>query len=101
MKSPAKFQSRIVDIEAMQLTKENRADVLKWIPPEQVITRAWDPVNIHIANEHGAEMAEVGDWIIKGSRGEFYPCKDVTFKEKYAPQPEATQTGVGGVGAKR
>lgn len=30
-------------------------------------------------------IANIGDWIIKGIKGEFYPCKDDIFKETYEP----------------
>jgi hypothetical protein len=27
--------------------------------------------------------ANVGDWVIRGVQGEFYPCKDSIFRETY------------------
>lgn len=27
-----------------------------------------------------------GDWLIEGTEGEFYPCKDSVFQRKYEPQ---------------
>ena len=32
--------------------------------------------------------ADVGDWIIKGIRGEFYPCKPDIFEQTYEPVPQ-------------
>jgi hypothetical protein len=29
--------------------------------------------------------AQIGDWIIKGIQGEFYPCKPDIFKATYEP----------------
>ena len=34
-------------------------------------------------SKRGCQRAEVGDWIIKGVKGEFYPCKDDIFKMTY------------------
>lgn len=30
-------------------------------------------------------LAREGDWIIKGIKGEFYPCKPDIFQETYEP----------------
>ena len=30
-------------------------------------------------------IASVGDWILRGVKGEFYPCKDSIFTEAYEP----------------
>ena len=33
----------------------------------------------------GNMQASAGDWLIKGVRGEFYPCKDDVFRQTYEP----------------
>ena len=33
----------------------------------------------------GDMQGNPGDWLIKGTRGEFYPCKDDVFRQKYEP----------------
>lgn len=38
---------------------------------------------IIIPTLEGRMKGEVGDWIIKGVKGEFYPIKDTIFKETY------------------
>ena len=38
---------------------------------------------IRIQTPGGAIYASVGDYIIKGIKGEFYPCKPDMFKETY------------------
>ena len=37
----------------------------------------------------GTMTAQVGDWIIRGVKGEFYPCRDDIFQQTYAPVEEA------------
>jgi len=37
----------------------------------------------------GAMRAEIGDWIIRGVQGEFYPCKPDLFAATYEPVEEA------------
>ncbi len=35
---------------------------------------------------HGQDLiVEAGDWVIKGVKGELYPCKDDIFRETYEP----------------
>jgi len=38
-----------------------------------------------ILTREGAMRADVGDWIIKGVQGEFYPCKPDIFAATYEP----------------
>jgi hypothetical protein len=33
----------------------------------------------------GDMQGNIGDWLIKGTNGEFYPCKDDIFRKKYEP----------------
>jgi hypothetical protein len=33
----------------------------------------------------GVMVASIGDYIIKGVKGEFYPCKPDIFKQTYEP----------------
>lgn len=44
-----------------------------------------DPVDgkFKISTLEGVMIANIGDWIIKGVKGEFYPCKDDVFKMTY------------------
>lgn len=39
-------------------------------------------------HEGGQNIAEPGDWIIRGVRGEIYPCKPDIFEETYQPASE-------------
>lgn len=39
--------------------------------------------DLYIATLEGLMRAEVGDYIIKGIKGEFYPCKPDIFKLTY------------------
>jgi len=44
-----------------------------------------DPATGHIliATLEGVMQAKLGDWIIKGVQGEFYPCKPDIFEATY------------------
>lgn len=43
-----------------------------------------------IATLEGVMTAEPGDWIIRGIKGEFYPCKPEIFAASYEPADRAT-----------
>lgn len=38
---------------------------------------------IHILTLEGEMLCNLGDWIIKGVKGEFYPCKPDIFEATY------------------
>lgn len=40
---------------------------------------------LKITTLEGVMTAEPGDWIIRGVKGELYPCKDEIFKMSYEP----------------
>jgi hypothetical protein len=44
-----------------------------------------DDGSLNIVTLEGTMRADVGDWIIRGVKGEFYPIKDEIFKETYEP----------------
>lgn len=47
--------------------------------------------HIVIPTLEGEMRATVGDWIIRGVQGEFYPCRDDIFRATYEPAAEAQQ----------
>jgi len=42
-----------------------------------------NPVPMFIETLEGRMRADVGDWVIKGVKGEFYPCKPDIFEATY------------------
>lgn len=53
------------------------------------------PVVLEIPTLEGVMKASPGDWIIKGIRGEFYPCKPDIFEATYE-LAEETEEAAGG-----
>lgn len=45
----------------------------------------WGNGEVFIHTLEGTMLANVGDWIIKGVKGEFYPCKPDVFEATYEP----------------
>lgn len=50
------------------------------------------PHTIRISTLEGDMSASVGDWIIRGVHGEFYPCKPQVFAATYEPLHEPAET---------
>jgi hypothetical protein len=95
-----KFRKKPVVIEAMQWFKDgDHPHVLMcWFDAWGKVRWALgdsDSINIFgcirkpaIATLEGWHEVKVGDWIIQGVKGEFYPCKDEIFKMTYEPVGE-------------
>lgn len=82
MTEPKKYRKKPVVIEAVQFTGENAQEIVGWIEEPAAINRAGD---IRIHTLEGDHRARPGDWIIRGVKGEFYPCKPEIFEATYEP----------------
>ena len=47
-----------------------------------------------ITAPEGTMIAEPGDWIIRGVKGELYPCKPDIFESTYAATPNSVGSGL-------
>lgn len=43
---------------------------------------------LSIKTLEGTMVANIGDWVIKGVKGEIYPCRDDIFEMTYEPVEE-------------
>ena len=79
-----KFRKKPVVIEAMQLTSENRDEVMNFVTSNNCYPdfEGREPI-LKIQTLEGDMTAKLGDWIIKGVNGEFYPCKNDIFEKTY------------------
>ena len=80
-----KYRKKPIVIEAIQWTGDNFNEIRKFCP---IIKIPWSESKkskgiINIPTLEGTHGAERGDWIIKGVRGEFYPCKPDIFEATY------------------
>lgn len=84
-----KFRKRPVVIEAIQFKGDNRREVLAFISPELVegitTSEASSSRPLYIETLEGTMKASLGDWIIRGTAGELYPCKPNIFADTYEP----------------
>ena len=99
----ANFRKKPVVIDGVKWTGENLFEVItfmdgkpelnsdiameRWEQYENLVKR--DGLLIYTRedgpNNEAKHYASVGDWIIKGIKGEFYPCKPEIFAATYEP----------------
>ena len=75
----AKYRKKPVIIEAVQWTGDNFGELTDLMDDAYGVDRK----NIIITTLEGTMTASVGDFIIKGVQGEFYPCKPDIFEQTY------------------
>jgi hypothetical protein len=93
--SAQKFVKKPVVIEAVQW--DGLADTANIFIGESYGKDWWyasyNDVSIIIPTLEGNHVGLVGDWIIKGVKGEFYPCKPDIFELTYPAAPPDEQMG--------
>ncbi len=89
------FVKKPVQIAAVQWTGNNLYTVMKFMGTVGDLESNIDRDKFHdyenIVKERGLKIktlegdmsANIGDWIIRGVKGEFYPCKPDIFEETY------------------
>lgn len=76
-----KYVKKPIVIEAIQYTGENTEDVVNFITDRHCTIL--NDKRILINTLEGNIEASPNDYIIKGVKGEFYPCKPDIFKSTY------------------
>ncbi len=93
------YTKKPVEISAIRLTHENIYDVVmfidgvrpdikgdmasdKWLQYKSLVRQKG--LHLKTLESNGeTQVADIGDYIIKGVKGEFYPCKPDVFKLTY------------------
>lgn len=80
----AMFRKKPVTIEAVAFDGFNH-DTIKEFTQGMCYMNMNDPYSpkFMIRTLEGEHIASPGDWIIKGVKGEFYPCKPDIFSSTY------------------
>lgn len=96
--TPIRFRKKPVEIEAMHFSSvSNGPRIARWISDNggscefsyavpDVVARTVQDLGhcyIEIQTLEGAMRATLDDWIIRGVKGEFYPCKHDIFTATY------------------
>ena len=94
-----KYRKKPVVIEAVQWTGKNTREMYDFLTQTEgeVIDIKGDNFYVHFCNGgcqtgnlmiktlEGDHLANIGDFVIKGVKGEFYPCKPDIFEQTYEP----------------
>ena len=90
-----RYLKKPVQIEAVQWTGDNLQEVTQFLGnnyPVDTGTQFWEEYKSAVEEEglcistlEGDLTASIGDYIIKGVQGEFYPCKPDIFLQSYEP----------------
>ena len=91
-----RFRKKPIEIEAVQFTDDkdddNLMELADFIDNQDLIISYENGSNAPLLKIKTLEdangsvhYASIGDWIIKGVNGEFYPCKPDIFEKTYEP----------------
>ena len=99
MSTPKQYRKKPVVIEAIQFTggPVQAGTIIGWALPRGGTIRWHEewvgesepfsgqvfPEELRVETLEGTMRADVGDWIIRGVNGEFYPCKPDIFAKTY------------------
>jgi hypothetical protein len=81
-----KYRKKQIAVEAIQWDGDNRDDVAEFLDLDMDIDwEYFDPNNrdVYIKTLEGIMKATIGDYIVKGVNGEFYPVKEDIFLKTY------------------
>ena len=77
------FRKKSLVIEARQLTRENKLEIVDWIEENCVVVCLMAEEGVRIPTPEGRMLASWGDWVIWGIEREFYPCMPSVFEKTY------------------
>jgi len=96
-----KFRKKPVVIEAVQWTGGNHRDMYDFLSDEKgylktegrhfYIDHSKVEGGLVIRTLEGEVSTNIGEWVIKGTKGEFYPCKLDIFEEVYEIAEESDE----------
>ena len=91
-----RYRKKPVVVEAIQWTGENQREMFDFLTNGEKKDEHMESFGEHFRIDHtavrgglviktleGDHLANIGDYIIKGVAGEFYPCKPDIFEKTY------------------
>lgn len=106
-----KFRKKPVVIEAFQMTAERQEDQSEWpdwlhdawqLPSSErnALYRRLDPTMMEVGplqihTLEGDHIVSLNDWIIRGVKGELYPCRSDIFDMTYEALPDIADVLLG------
>ena len=82
-----KYRKKPVVIEAVQFNNmDDYLRIAQWMKDsDSTFECGFSTPEMWVQTLEGRMSARPGDWIIKGVKGEFYPCKPDIFAATYEP----------------
>lgn len=78
------YRKKPVIVEAIQWTGQNKHEIYTFLNEDNFyIDHGRVEGGLIIKTLEGEHVASIGDYIIKGVNGEFYPCKPNIFEKTY------------------
>lgn len=77
------YRKRPVEIRAIQWDGNNWMEVVNEFGPSPDYVYDPDSHSVMINTLEGQMRCRQGDWLIRGVRGEYYPCKPDIFESTY------------------
>lgn len=87
------YTTKPFEIEAVEWTGKNPFEICSFVGTDNIASMKEGEDFFLIKTLEGDMRASKGDFIIKGIRGEFYPCKPDVFKVKYKEKDKGVQKG--------
>ena len=79
-----RYKTKSVEIEALEWNGDNFKEVREFTDNKVKMELLFSCKEVLVVQTlEGDMIATIGDFIIKGLRGEFYPCKPDVFHKKY------------------
>lgn len=91
-----KYKKKPVIIDAVQWTGKNHREMFDFLTQDTFSAEAMKVTGDHFYIDHskveggliiktleGEHLASIGDYIIRGVKGEYYPCKEDIFHQTY------------------
>ena len=78
-----KFKKKPVVIDAAQYMGNNEYEIQDFTEGQLIVGFTEGQIIVTIPTLEGNHTVSIGDWIIKGVKGEFYPCKPDIFDMTY------------------
>ena len=85
-----KYRKKPIEIEAVKF--DGTDESVEWLLPQLKSGEIGRGCNkLYIKTLEGVMEAKIGDYVIKGINGEFYPCKPAIFEKTYEKVIEVTK----------
>lgn len=74
---------RPIQVTALQWNGDNYADVGAWMGPDASHVTSLLDGHLRIHTLEGTMTVNPGDWIVRGTKGEYYPVRGDIFRDTY------------------